>query len=289
YYLVVDANAVSGIYPIKFTATIDGKAKVEKEVSIRVTGVPDLIFESDAVTRLVKPNDIFTADMTLTNIGTGKARNIKVTTSSDDFILLGSGLELIDELKPGRSTNTALEFSVGDEVIPDSYNVPILFDFTDENGAEHNMTQNLGVKLANYGEVYLQNVKTTPSQVNVGEAFTLQVRVENVGTGDAKNVKAVLESSFGGAKEAFIGRLEKDDDAPGIFTLTALGPGNINNKLTITYTDDFGEHEVIEHFSTNVGIKSKPLGLFIAVMIIITLGLAYLLFFRKHRLHNLEK
>ncbi|MBW2999522.1 hypothetical protein KY339_02515 [Candidatus Woesearchaeota archaeon] len=282
YYLVVDADAISGIYPIKFTAYIDDEFKVEREVNIRVTGLPDIIFESEDIDGLVKSGDVFSSEINLTNIGTGKARNIKIITQSTDFISLGSGLQIIDELEPDQSTKTLLEFSVGEDVEPDSYNIPIQFTFSDENGMAHNFTENLGIKLANYGEVYLQNWKLMPSRVDVGEEFTIQIRVENIGTGDAKNVKAVLETPMKGTKETYIGRLEKDDDAPGVFTLTARAPGTVLNKLIISYTDDFGDHEVVEEFSFNVGITSTPVGLIIAFIVIVVLVVVgYFLFFRK--------
>jgi hypothetical protein len=87
-----------------------------------------------------------------------------------------------------------------------------------------------------------------------------------------------------GTKESYIGRLEKDDDAPGIFTLTARAPGTVLNKLIITYTDDFGDHEVVEEFSFNVGITSTRVGLIITFIVIAVLVVAgYFLFFRKKK------
>ncbi len=280
YYLVVDPRAVSGIYTIKFTATIDERIKVEKEISIRVIGVPDIIFESQDG-GIIKPGDVFLANITLFNIGSGKARNIKLIPQSTKFISLGSGLKIVEELKPDESANILLEFNVGEEVSPDSYNIPIQVAFLDETGAAYEFTENLGVRLANYGEVYLQNWKIIPSNADVGEEFTLQIRLENVGSGDAKNVKAVLQNTMGGNKEIFIGRLEKDEDVPGIFTLAPRLPGRTLNKLTITHTDDFGEHVISEEFSINVGIASKPVGLIVALIMVGALIGLYLLFFRN--------
>lgn len=282
YYLVVDADAKSGLYPVKFTAFVDQQLKVEKEVDIRVTGVPDIIFESESVDGLIKPGEAFSTEITLSNIGTGKARNIKIIPQSKDFITLGSGLHVVDELKPDQDAKIPLEFSVGEDVDPDSYNIPISLIFLDENGVSRNFTENLGVKLADHAEVYLQNIKTIPPSIDVGETFTLQIRVENVGSGDAKNVQAVLLSPIRGNKETYIGRLEKDDDAPGIFTLRPLWPGKTNNRIIISYSDDFGQHQVSEAFALNVGMKSVTIALVIVLLLVILGFIGYFLFRRKH-------
>ncbi|MBW2997481.1 COG1361 S-layer family protein [Candidatus Woesearchaeota archaeon] len=283
YYLVVDADAKSGLYPIEFTAFVDQKLKVEKEVNIRVSGVPDIIFESESVDELIKPGDTFSAEIVLSNIGTGKARNIKIIPQSDKFITLGSGLHVVDELKPDEDVKIPLEFSVGEDVEPDAYSIPISFVFLDENGVSHTFVENLGVKLADHAEVYLQNIKTIPASIDVGETFTLQIRIENVGSGDAKNVQAVLVSPIRGNKETYIGRLEKDDDAPGIFTLRPFWPGKTDNQIFISYSDDFGQHQISEAFALNVGMKSVTIVLVIILLLIILGILGYFFYRRAHK------
>ena len=288
YYLVVDPKAVSGIYTIKFTATIDKRKKVEKEVSIKVTGLPDIVFESEDK-HIIKPGDTFLAKVTLLNIGTGKARNIKVIPLSEKFVRLGSGINVVKELRPGQSANLLLEFGVGKKINPDTYNIPIQITFLDEGGLLHTFTENLGVRLVGYGDVGLQNWKIIPPMANVGEEFILQIRLENVGTGEAKKVRAVLHNTMAGNKEVFVGRLEKNEEAPGIFTLIPHLPGNNYNRLVITYEDDLGEHEKVEEFFINVGIASKLASLVIAILISGVLMGLYFFFLKKGYIQTLKK
>lgn len=281
FYLVVDSDAVSGIYPITFTSYVDGKVGVDEEVDIQVSGKPDIVFKSPSVDTLVKPGDVFKTSIVLTNIGTGKARNIKITPQSSDFISLGSGLHVVEELKPDKTATLELEFSVGKEVAPDSYNIPIEFEFLDEEGNVYNISENLGVKLVDYGEVYLQNWKITPQTIKQGQEFTLQIRLENVGTGDAKNVKAVLETDMQGSKETYLGRLQKDDDAPGVFALVSDKAGIVNNKLIVTFTDDFGNHELVEEFSITVGKSYMTIMLIGGAVLVLILFTLYIIFSRN--------
>lgn len=281
FYLVVDADAVSGIYPITFTSYVDGNIGNDEKVNIRVSGKPDIVFESPSVDNLVKPGDMFKINIVLTNIGTGKARNIKIIPRSSDFINLGSGLHVVKELKSDNSATVELEFSVGEDVIPDSYNIPIEFEFLDEEGNVYIIAENLGVKLADYGEVFLQNWKLTPQTIKQGQEFTLQIRLENVGAGDAKNVKAVLETPLRGSKETYLGRLKKDDDAPGVFTLVADQAGIMNNRLIVTYTDDFGSHELVEEFSITVGKSYRTILLVIGAVLALAFIILYIVFFRN--------
>ena len=85
------------------------------------------------------------------------------------------------------------------------------------------------------------------------------VRLENVGEGEAHVVKAKLEGLEGsGNTNAFLGRLDKDDDAPAVFTFVPEKAGEQGVTLLVKYEDDFGEHQLSENLTLNVlGNNSK--------------------------------
>ena len=259
YYLTVDANAVSGIYPVEFEIfESKGTVKKTQEINIMVVGIPDVVFEAESIKKTVMPNEEFTTQLTFKNIGTGIARNIKIVPQSTDFIKLGSGLEVIEEINPKEEKTVNISFDVVETLIPNTYNIPFAISFSDERSNKYNLSQNFGVKVVHGAEIGLQNLKITPkNNIKEGDEIEIQIRIENTGSGNAENVKVVLETSMEGNKAAYLGRIEKNDDEPTIFAMNAVSAGTIKNILKITYRDDFGEHELREEFSINVEEKKK--------------------------------
>ena len=275
YYLTVDANAVSGIYPIEFEINENkGTTKKTQEINILVIGIPDIVFEADSIKKTIMPNEKFTAQLTFKNIGTGIARNIKIIPQSTDFIKLGSGLDVIEEINPKEEKTINISFDVTETLVPNTYNIPFMISFSDERSNKYNLSQNFGIKVVHGAELGLQNLKITPqNNINEGDEIEIQIRIENTGSGNAENVKVVLDSIMEGNKVAYMGRIEKNDDEPTIFSMNAVSAGNIKNILKITYRDDFGEHELIEEFSINVEEKKKQNSM---TIVFICLGLTIL-------------
>ena len=275
YYLTVDANAVSGIYPIEFEIYENkGATKKIQEINILVVGIPNIVFEADSIKKTIMPNEEFTAQLTFKNIGTGIARNIKIVPQSTDFIKLGSGLEVIEEINPKEEKTINISFDVTETLVPNTYNLPFEIGFSDERSNKYNISQNFGIKVVHGAELGLQNLKITPqNNINEGDEIEIQIRIENTGSGNAENVKVVLDSIMEGNKVAYMGRIEKNDDEPTIFSMNAVSAGNIKNILKITYRDDFGEHELIEEFSINVEEKKKQNSM---TIVFICLGLTIL-------------
>ncbi len=248
YYLVVDSNAASGIYPVTIKVT-RGHIEREEDINIKVIGAPDIIFESHANGEKIKAGDGFSITAQFKNIGTGIARNIKITPLSEKFIMLGSGMKIIDAMKPGEEVDLVMSFSVDESVSPGAYAIPVQLTFIDERSGRYTLSENLGIKIVHDAELGLQNIKITPANnIKTEDIIEVQLRIENIGDGNAENVKIILESELEGNKVAYLGRIEKDSDEPTIFTLAAGGHGEINNKIRITYRDDFGEHELTEEF-----------------------------------------
>jgi hypothetical protein len=110
---------------------------------------------------------------------------------------------------------------------------------------------------------------------------SMTVRLENVGKGEARSVKARLEGLQGsGSKDAFLGRLDKDDDAPAVFTFTPGKTGEQEVTLLVEYEDDFGEHQLSENLTFSVGSQE---GSMIPVVVGVVLILAAVIFYMKKK------
>lgn len=282
YYLLTKSNAKSGIYPIYFKVFEDGEMIKEEEIFVNVKGTPDIIFESQKSDLKVKPNDEFEVSLNILNIGTGDARNIKLIPNSEDFIKLGSGIEIIEKLKAKESSNAMIKFTVSEDVFPDSYNIPIEIHYKDENGDGFTVTENYGVKVYHGADLGIQNMKLLPADLyTVNKAIEFHLRIENSGTGDAEKVKITAETEMSGNKIAYLGKIKKDDDEPTIFTFTPTKGGEQIINFRISYSDDFGTHSFNEEMTINVQDSHGSNSSMIVLGIILIAGIGIFFFVKK--------
>ena len=107
------------------------------------------------------------------------------------------------------------------------------------------------------------------------------LRLENVGEGEARFVKARLEGLEGsGSTAAFLGRLEKDNDAPAVFTFVPQKAGEQSAILVVEYEDDFGDHQLSENLTLNVG---RQTGSIIPLILGAAIILAAAIFYMKKK------
>ena len=114
-----------------------------------------------------------------------------------------------------------------------------------------------------------------------GQKVSMILRLENVGEGEARFVKASLEGLRGsGSTDAFLGRLDKDDDAPAVFTFIPEKSGEQEVTLLVEYEDDFGDHRLSEDLTFNVIRKGDSILPFALVAVLV---LAVALFYLKKK------
>ncbi|MFQ5475323.1 MAG: COG1361 S-layer family protein, partial [Candidatus Nanoarchaeia archaeon] len=236
----------------------------------------DIVFESSDMTGDITPNSEFSVTLNVRNEGEGVARNIKLVSSSRDFLLKGTDIVSIEEIQSGALREIALTFLAGSSVEKGVYSLPINIQYEDHDGTVHETTQKISVKVIDKAKLSIKDVKIEPSKIRPGDDITVQVRIENVGDGDANNIKMTLESEIEGSKESYIGRLEKDDDSPAFISGTVLSPGEKSDTLVITYEDDLGIHTM--NASVNYTVKGVSNSAYIIVgLIVVILALAGIL------------
>jgi len=277
YYLTIDHTAVSGIYKLQFIAN-DEKNELKDEIDVEVKGISDIVLEVVNINEDITPNSEFEVLLNINNKGTGVARDIKITSDSNQFLLKGTDIISAGEVQAGESEQLKLTFLVGSSVIKDIYAVPLNMEYKDHDGNLHEVTQKLSIRIVNKAKLGIKEVKIEPAKINPGDEITIQVRIENIGDGDADNIMLLLESKIEGNKETYLGRLEKDDDSPAFFSGKIMSSGEKTDTLVITYNDDLGEHEIREQIGYTVRGMSVA-GIVIIVLVIIILALAGLLFF----------
>jgi len=152
--------------------------------------------------------------------------------------------------------------------------IPINFTYKGLSDEEKKQSEIAGIEVIGIAELSISNIKTDPLNIKQGKDFTLIVRIENAGDGDAKSVKATItDLPFSGVKEAFLGKIEPDDDSPAVFTLIPNESGSLEYHLQISYKDDSGNHTITEKLSLVIGGNENN-GILTVIIIVILIALA---------------
>lgn len=287
YLLHIDHRAVSGIYEIEFQAhwmSNDRQRETNKTFMVLVRGVPQLAISNITISpEQISPKDTFNLTFSLSNKGTGIARQVQVTVATDSlpFVPIGVDTKIIKYLDPDESIRLNYRLLVKDKTLISSYSIPIKMDYKDENGENTSSQSLVGVKVLGDAELSIGNIKTEPQNPVKGDLVTMTIRIENSGNGDARSAKVSLNIPFDGTKTAFLGKIKPDDDAPGVFTFNAEESGDIPYTATIEFEDDLGKHAVKETLTLNV--RDTNNNDIIVPIIVVILAAGTILFYFSRR------
>ncbi|MCZ7385435.1 MAG: COG1361 S-layer family protein [Candidatus Methanoperedens sp.] len=288
YLLHVDPLATSGSYDIEFRArwfSNNMLSETNKTFKVMVRGAPQLMISNITINpERISPKDKFDITFSVSNDGTGIARDVQVSavTGGLPFVSVDADTKNIKRLESGESIQLSYAIQVKDKTEISSYSIPIRMDYKDENGENQSSKSFAGVRVLGKAELAISYLKIDPQNPVKGDLVTLNMRIENSGTGEAKSVKVSLDVPFEGTKTAFLKKIKPDDDEPGVFTFYITKDGNIPFSAAIDYEDDLGVRTITESLNLNV---HKPNGngivapMFVAVLIIVSI--AYYLYRRK--------
>jgi hypothetical protein len=272
FHFTVDAKADSGDYQLEFTIKKNSGTSLSKRIPIRVEGNPDLVligteistasknnrgdfknFSSGAIT----PGQEFYLKTAVKNAGNGNAKNVRVMlnlNSSSPLISLEDNVRFFENLNAGSSENLSFKLLLGSNADVQPYKIPLRV--TASNDAETfqiDKAQEIGIDVLNQAKIDISSLKFNPETPVKGQQVSMILRLENVGEGEARFVKARLEGLSGsGNTTAFLGRLAKDDDAPAVFNFVPEKTGEKSVILVVEYEDDFGNHQLSENLTFNV-------------------------------------
>ena len=294
FYLRVDPEAESGIYQIEFTIKDKSGTSFSKRIPIRVEGNPDLVLsgteilpvnEGNSSLGAIVPGQEFYLRTTVKNAGNGNAKNVRVMlnlNNSSPLIPLEDNVRFFENLSAGSSENLSFKLLLGSNADVKPYRIPLRI--TASNNTETfkiDKVQEIGINVLNRAQIDISSLKFDPEIPVKGQQASLTLRLENVGEGEARSVKARLEGLEGsGSTGAFLGRLDKDDDAPAVFTFTPEKTGDQNVTLLVEYEDDFGEHQISEYLTFNV---KRQEGSVLPIVLGAVLVLAVVSFYMKKK------
>lgn len=289
FHFTVDAKADSGDHQLEFTIKDNGGTSLSKRIPIRIVGNPDLVLIGTEILPVdgnngdninnsssgaITPGQEFYLRTAVKNAGNGNAKNVRVMLNlngSSPLISLEDNVRFFENLNAGSSENLSFLLLLGSNANVQPYKIPLRI--TASNDAETfqiDKAQEIGINVLNQAKIDISSLKFDPEMPVKGQQVSMILRLENVGDGEARFVKARLEGLEGsGSKTAFLGRLEKDNDAPAVFTFVPEKAGEQSATLVVEYEDDFGNHQLRENLTFNVNNQNGNIIPFILGAVII--------------------
>jgi hypothetical protein len=244
---LVRAPAKDGIYFPEIWIDVTGGRSVRQPIPVNVN-TQIAILRNPVLTTLktvpegVIPGDDLNAQVILRNDGLSRADQITVTvnSSSPSITQKTASTYHFGSLLKGEAATIDMVFST-DKKAPIGLNqVYLTITYANTDGTTTTQTEVLGIHVIGKAKIGIASVSTDPVRIKKGDAVSLIIRLENTGTDNANSVKASIDLPMTGGKDAYVGKIEPNNDAPAVFALQAKNPGTSTYNLTVQYEDDYG-------------------------------------------------
>ena len=275
---LIRAPAKDGIYFPEIWIDVTGGQSVRQPIPVNVNTQIALL-KKPALTAIktvpdgVNPGDELSAQVVLKNDGLSRADQVTVTVNSTSPSLTPKTASTyhVGSLLRGESATLNLVFST-DKKAPIGLNrVLLAISYVSPDGTTTTQTEVLGIHVKGKAKIGIASVSMDPVRIKKGNAVSLIIRLENTGTDNANSVKASIDLPMSGGKDAYVGKIEPNNDAPAVFCLQAGNPGTFPYNLTVRYEDDYGVQTQTETLQMTV-MDGDSTGLIVAVILILILG-----------------
>ncbi len=176
-------------------------------------------------------------------------------------------------------------FKSSEDAVPGIYSFRYELSYGSENYTVREDGNFSVTLIADKAKINLASVKTNPVLPYLGDTVELTIRIENYGRGSANSLKVSAEHPFLGTKEAFLGTLDSEEDAPAVFTFITDKAGEFEFPIKISYADDYGENMIEK--KVKITILEKEINyLFIvssAIIILVFLLIIFVLWRKNNK------
>ncbi len=275
---LIRAPPKDGIYFPEIWIDVTGGESVRQPIPVNVN-TQIAILKKPALTALktlpegVNPGDNFKVQVILTNDGLSRADQITVSVNSTtpSITPITPSTYHIESLLKGQNTTLDMVFS-SDKKAPLGLNrVLLTLTYANADGTLNTQTETMGIPVKGKAKIGIASVSVDPVRIKKGDPVTLIIRLENTGTDNANSVKAGIDLPMSGGEDAFVGKIEPNNDAPAVFVLQAGNPGTYPYNLTVRYEDDYGIQTKVETLQMTV-LDGDSTGLIIVLFLIMVIG-----------------
>ena len=232
-----------------------------------------LIMES-SLPASANPGDEIPVNLNLKNAGQLMADDVtlKIINVSNSVAPKSTDLYHLGTISSGGQKNVNIVLLSDKDAASGLIRVPVAISYNALDGTPVTEQTGIDIMMKGKAELGFVTVDTSPARLTEGTPFDLTIRIENTGTGEAKQVSATVDLPVEGKKEAFIGKIKPGNDAPVIFLLEGANAGNHPYMLTIHYTDDMGEHTMTREMNLRVPPTDQTGTIVLILVILAILG-----------------
>ncbi len=278
-----------GLYFPEVWVGIDGGKNVRYPVPVNVNTdqyimkTPTVIVTRE-MPESINPGDSFPVNLTFTNAGVIRVSDLVVTSSTSTTSLgsMGPNTLTLSPLNGGENQTLQLTFITDRDIPLGLQKIALSIDYKLPDGTLKHQDEIIQVPVKGAAELHVASITTEPKTITDGDDVTLIIRLENTGTDTAKSVSAAITLPMDGSKEAFIGKIQPNNDAPAIFSFKANGAGDHEYTLTTSYLDEWGTHNDSKTLRLPVK-QADPTPAIAIIAIIAAAVLGAFLYIRKRR------
>jgi hypothetical protein len=274
---LIRAPAKDGIYFPEIWIDVTGGQSVRQPIPVNVN-TQIAILKKPALTAIktvpegIGPGDEVSARVVLRNDGQSRADQVTVSVncSSPSITQKTPSTFHAGSLAKGENTTIDMVF-LTDKNAPIGINrVCLSITYANPDGSISRQDEVIGIHVRGSAKIGIASLSTDPVRIKKGDAVSLIIRLENTGTDNANSVKASIDLPMSGGKDAYVGKIEPNNDAPAVFALEAGNPGTYPYTLSVRYEDDYGVQTRNETLQMTVN-DGDSTGLVVAVLLILIL------------------
>jgi hypothetical protein len=245
---------------------------VNSPISIQKQAI--LILES-ATPDSANPGDEVPVTLTVRNDGQLLAEGVTLRVGNVSTLVAPKGSDFyhLGFIGSGRAKTALLVLLSDRGTSPGLTQVPVTLQYTSVDGALHTQTSAINLVMKGKGELGFVSVDTSPRRVAENQPFDLTIRIENTGTGEAKQVAATVDLPMTGTKQSFIGKIKPGNDAPAVFLLDGAKGGTYAYNATVSYVDDLGTHTEVRQMTLRIDPVDSTGGYLLLLLVLIGAGL----------------
>ena len=234
----------------------------------------EILILSSTLPDTVDPGDEIPVTLTVRNDGKLLADDVTLRIGNVSGTVAPKNTDLyhLGKIDAGSQKSVDILLLSDKNTDPGLVQVPVTLNYKGIDGSAHTIATSTNVMMKGKGELGFVSVDTSPRRVSENQPFDLTIRIENTGTGDAKQVAATVDLPMTGTEQSFIGKIKPGNDAPAVFMLDGGKGGTYTYNATISYVDDLGTHTVFREMSLRVVPGDSSGGLILMLLGIIGVG-----------------
>lgn len=249
---LVQAPHQSGIFFPELHIATEGGRSLKYPIPVNVND--DSLVQKNPALQIIKeipasviPGENAEGTLLLHNDGETPASEIMVNISptSPEISVSSQVVTHISRLGPGEDVSIPLTISTCRKTLEGISLLTCTLQYSTAAGNILHQTEQVPVKISGKPELSIAAVTSDPVRISEGIPFSLIVRIENTGTGDANGARAVIDAPIKGTKEAFVGKIEPDNDGPAVFYLQDAPAGDFQIPISVRMEHE-GEEYVME-------------------------------------------